>query len=80
MLPAPGVVCWSYGVGMLSMGSKCIADLSRPFRFAVRATGDGAKLANCGSGENEKLGLNGMVRPVPLVPGKFRELLYGGGV
>jgi hypothetical protein len=65
---------------MLSIGSKCIADLSWPFRFAVRGTGDGAKLANCGSGENEKLGLKGMVRPVPLVLGGFNEPLFRGGV
>jgi hypothetical protein len=56
---------------MLSMGSKCIADLSWPFTFAVRGTGDGAKLANCGSGENE---------PVPLVLGGFNEPLIGDGV
>lgn len=65
---------------MLSIGSKCIADLSWPERFAVRGTGDGARLANCGSGENEKFGLNGMVRPEPLVFGRFRDPWLGGGV
>jgi hypothetical protein len=65
---------------MLSMGSKCVADLSWPFRFAARGTGDGARLANCGSGEKEKFGLNGMVRPEPLVLGGFSDPEFGGGV
>jgi hypothetical protein len=74
VLPAPGVACWSYGVGMLSIGSKCIADFSWPCKFAARATGEGARLANWGSGEKEKLGLYGMVRPGPVVVGRFREV------
>jgi hypothetical protein len=58
---------------MLSMGSKCIAEWSWLFRFATRGTGEGAKLANCGSGEKEKLGLNGIARLAPLAFGRFRE-------
>lgn len=51
-----------------------MAGVSWPLRFAGRGTGDGARLAKCGSGENEKLGLNGMLRPDPLLPGKFRAV------
>jgi hypothetical protein len=65
---------------MLNMGSKCIADLSWPFRFAARATGDGAKLANWGSGEKEKLGLYGMFSPEVVAVGGFKEVWLGGGV
>jgi hypothetical protein len=59
---------------MLNMGSKCIVDLSWPLSFAARATGEGAKLANWGSGEKEKFGLYGMLRPEPVVVGGFRAL------
>tara|TARA_R110002003_G_scaffold448_14_gene19933 strand:+ start:6514 stop:6684 length:171 start_codon:yes stop_codon:yes gene_type:complete len=55
------------------MGSKCIAEWSWLFKVAARGTGEGAKLANCGSGEKEKLGLNGIARPAPLAFGRFRE-------
>jgi len=73
---------------MLSIGSKCGMEVSLfGFRFAGRGTGDGARLANCGSGENEKFGLKGRARPpcwplpVPLVVfGIFIVLWFGGGV
>lgn len=82
VLPAPGVGCWSYGVGILSIGSKWIRWLLSWFwlRFAVRGTGDGARLANCGSGENEKFGEKGRASPPPLALGGFKELLGNGGV
>jgi hypothetical protein len=64
------------------MGSKWIAWLLSWFwlRFAVRGTGDGAKLANCGNGENVKFGENGRARPPPLEFGGIRELFGNGGV
>lgn len=62
---------------MPSMGSKCGAELCM---LAARDTGDGARLANCGSGEKEKLGLNGRARPPALVLGGFKLLLFSGGV
>ena len=73
---------------MLSIGSKCDIEVSLfELRFAARGTGDGARLANCGSGENEKFGLNGRARPPPwplpvplVVLGMFIVLLFGGGV
>jgi hypothetical protein len=74
---------------MLSIGSKCDVEVSwlELLRCAARGTGDGARLANCGSGEKEKFGLNGSARPpgwplpVPLlVLGRFSVLLFGGGV
>lgn len=49
-------------------------------RFAARGTGDGARLANWGRGEKEKLGENGRARPLPLALGRVSELLCGGGV
>jgi hypothetical protein len=49
-------------------------------RFAARGTGEGARLAHCGIGGNEKLGLNGIAGPAPLAFGKFREPWFGGGV
>lgn len=66
---------------MLSMGSKCIAWLSCVnCRFADRGTGDGAKLANWGSGENVKFGENGRARPLPFEFGSVSELFCRGGV
>jgi hypothetical protein len=66
---------------MLSMGSKCSEMLSWfRLRFAGRGTGDGARLANCGNGEKEKLGENGRASAPPLVCGGFSELLGKGGV
>lgn len=62
------------------MGSKCIAEGPWPLRSTARGTGDGARLANCGSGENEKFGLSGIVRPeLLLMFGRFKELCCGGG-
>jgi hypothetical protein len=73
---------------MLSIGSKCDIWVSLvELRCADRGTGDGARLANCGSGENEKFGLKGRPRPPPwllLLPlfvfGMLIVLLFGGGV
>lgn len=74
---------------MLSIGSKCDTEVSffELLRCAARGTGDGARLANCGSGENEKFGLNGRARPPPwplpvplVVLGIFIVLLFDGGV
>jgi hypothetical protein len=66
---------------MLSMGSKCSEMLSWfRLRFAGRGTGDGARLANCGNGEKEKLGENGRASAPPLVCGGFSELLGKGGM
>lgn len=54
---------------------------------SARGAGDGARLANWGSGENEKFGLNGRARPPPwplpvllVAFGIFIVLLFGGGV
>lgn len=73
---------------MLSMGSKCEICVSLlELRCAGRGTGDGARLANCGNGENEKFGLNGRPRPPPwllldplFVFDILIVLLLGGGV
>jgi hypothetical protein len=46
-----------------------------PSRVASRGAGDGARLANCGRGEKEKVGLNGRVRP-PVLDG--RDVVGGG--
>lgn len=43
-------------------------------------TGDGARLANCGSGEKEKFGEKGRTRPLPFMLGILSELLCSGGV
>ena len=80
VLPAPGVACCSYDVVMLNLGSRFNTLLScSGLRFAVRGTGDGAKLASCGNGENVKFGENGRLSPLPFVFGPFPELFGSGG-
>jgi hypothetical protein len=64
VLAAPGVG-WSYGVGMLSMGSNVWLDP------CCSGLGVGARLASCGNGENEKFGENGRLR----LPRALRLLL-----
>jgi hypothetical protein len=76
VLAAPGVGCCSYGVGILSMGSKALFELSR-----FCGAGDGARLAICGRGEKEKLGENGrLLLMLLLLAGGLREADAFGGV
>lgn len=42
--------------------------------------GDGAKLANCGSGEKEKLGEKGRLKAEELLSGTLRDAVATGGV
>jgi hypothetical protein len=65
---------------MFNIGSKWVAEGSLPLSLAARDTGDGAKLANWGRGEKEKLGLYGMARLEAVVLGTVRAMSFGGGV
>jgi hypothetical protein len=58
---------------MLSMGSKAAWSM-----FA--GPGDGARLAICGRGENEKLGEKAKFRPVFALDGMLRVAVMLGGV
>lgn len=75
VLAAPGVGCWSYGVGILIIGSKECA-ISSWFP----GLGVAARLAICGRGEKEKLGEKGRLRVFMLLLLTLRLEVALGGV
>lgn len=85
VLAPPGVGCWSYGVGMLSMGSKAEFELScGGCDCALLGIGVAERLGICGRGEKEKFGEKGRLRlftePLLLFEIWFVIPLVEGGV